>query len=423
MDEKQYKELVEKIGKEAADKIAADMKTVEKNLNDKFEAVMKGTLKMEDWEAFKNDEMTKLKDSMKGLEDALKEQGTVLAAIKEQGADNKPKTLDDVFSNKELIDQIKNIYKQGVGNVEIDLKALGVTTIGKTAGSTSIGNVVQPMSAPPNSPYLPSAAPLDATNFFGIIYNPNFIINYVNRGRTNFSRLPWVNETSVEGAAAAVQEGAAKPLWNTRFKVEMSTAKKIAAMSTITEEFDQDLPGFTTIVQRLLTEEVSRKWDDAVYAAVILAATGYTITGLNGQVDDSNLYDVLRSGIAQIGKNNYSANFIGINPVTFALVEMQKSATDRLYLLPPFLQRIYPIMHEGNKVAENYALVGDILQYNVDVYKDLVLKVGWNADDFQRNQFSVIAEVRYHDYISDNRKPALAYFNMNTVRTQIDSGS
>ncbi len=26
-------------------------------------------------------------------------------------------------------------------------------------------------------------------------------------------------------------------------------------------------------------------------------------------------------------------------------------------------------------------------QFNVDVYKDLVLKIGYNLDDFQRNQF------------------------------------
>jgi HK97 family phage major capsid protein len=293
----------------------------------------------------------------------------------------------------------------------------------KTAGSTSIGNSIQPMTPPPNSPYLPAAAPLDASNFFGIMYNPNFIINYVNRGSTNFSMLPWVNETSVEGAAAAVQEGAQKPLWNTRFKVEMSTAKKIAAMSTITEEFDQDLPGFTTIVKRLLTEEVARKWDDAIYAAVIGVAKLYTITGLNGKVDDANLYDALRSAIAQIGKNNFNANFIGVNPVTGALIEMQKSATDRLYLVPPFIQRLQSMMREGNKVAEGYALVGDINQYNVDTYKNMVLKVGYNSDDFRRNQFSVIAEVRYHDYISDNRKDALLYDELDRIVSLIDSGS
>lgn len=420
MEQKEFDALVEKVGKDAADKIKADvgaLKTeVEKNLNTAFDAKLKGLMTEENFTAFKAEEIKKITDALAKYEGMFKEQGTVIAELKEKGAQGgKQKTLEDVMSDEKLIAQIKEVYKNGSGNVEIDLK---------TAGVTSIGNTVLPMNpAAPNSPYLPGPGPLDANNFFGLIYNPNFITNYVNAGRTNFPLLPWVNETSVEGAAAAVQEGAAKPVWNTRFTVEFSKAKKIAAMSTITEEFDQDLPGFTTIVKRLLQEEVSRKWDDAIYAAVIAAATGYTITGLNYQIDDANYWDVLRAGIAQIGKNNFNANFIGLNPVTYALVEMQKSKTDRLYLLPSFRQRIDAITHEGNKVAENFALVGDIKQYNVDTYKDMILKVGWNNDDFQRNQFSVIAEVRYHDYISSSRKTALAYYNMNTVRAQIASGS
>lgn len=418
MTEQQFNDLVEKVGKEAALKVKAQFTESEKAINDKIADVQKGMMTAANFETFKAEELAKVSEQLQKVEDALKEQGTVINAMKE-ATPAQPKTLENVLSDENTIKEIKEVLRKGQGNVEISLS--GVTL--KTAGSQSVGNSIQPMTPPPNSPYLPMAAPLDATNFFGIIYNPNFIINYVNRGRTNFSRLPWVNETSVEGGATQVQEGAAKPLWNTRFKVEMSEAKKTAAMSTITEEFDQDLPGFTTIVQRLLTETVARKWDDDVYAAVIAAATGYTITGLNGKIDDANYYDALRAGIAQIGKNNFNANFIGVNPVTNALIEMQKSATDRLYLQPPFLQRILSMLREGNKVAEDQALVGDITQFNVDVYKDMVLKVGYNLDDFQRNQFSVIAEVRYHDYISNNRKSALAYYDLSDTVALIDSGS
>jgi hypothetical protein len=419
LTEQQFNDLTAKLGNESATAIKKQFAESEKSINDKIEDVKKGLMTSKEFETFKAEELAKVTEKLTGFESILKEQGTVINALKENGNPAKPKTLEDVLADKEVIAEIKAVQKAGQGNVEIPLDGIAL----KTAGSTSIGNSIQPMTPPPNSPYLPAAAPLDATNFFGIMYNPNFIINYVNRGSTNFSMLPWVNETSVEGAAAEVQEGGQKPLWNTRFKVEMSTAKKIAAMSTITEEFDQDLPGFTTIVQRLLTEEVARKWDDAIYAAVINVAKLYTITGLNGKVDDANLYDALRSAIAQIGKKNFNANFIGVNPVTGALIEMQKSATDRLYLVPPFIQRLQSMMREGNKVAEGYALVGDINQYNVDTYKNMVLKVGYNSDDFRRNQFSVIAEVRYHDYISDNRKDALLYDELDRIVSLIDSGS
>lgn len=419
LTQEQFNDLVTKVGKEAAEEIKKQFAASEKSINDKIEDVQKGSMTSKQFEDFKKEELVKVTEKLASVEDILKEQGTILNALKEGNHPEQPKALEDLLSDEETIKQIKAIQKAGSGVIEIPL---GNITL-KTAGSTSIGNSIQPMTPAPNSPYLPVAGPVNATNFFGIMYNPNFIINYVNRGNTNFALLPWVNETSVEGGATQVQEGAPKPLWNTRFKVEMSQAKKTAAMSVITEEFDQDLPGFTTIVKRLLTDTVARKWDDDVYAAVIAAAQAYSMTGLNGQVDDANLYDALRAMIAQVGKNNFNANFIGINPVTGALVEMQKSATDRLYLLPPFLQRLQNIMREGNKVAEGNALVGDVNQYNVDVYKDMVLKVGYNNDDFQRNQFSVIAEVRYHDYISTIRKPALVYDQLTRIRALIDSGS
>jgi hypothetical protein len=418
LTQEQFDSLVTKVGTEAANKIKIEFATAETNINNKIEDVRKGSMTAAAFESFKAEEMAKVTETVTKLETAMKAQGDALNALKEN-TPAQPKTLEGVLSDPEIIKQIKDVQRAGKGNVDIPIGGIVI----KTPGSTSIGNSIQPMTPAPNSPYLPGAGPVNATNFFGIMNNPNFIINYVNRGRTNFSMLPWVNETSVEGGATAVQEGALKPLWNTRFKVEMSTAKKIAAMSTITEEFDQDLPGFTTIVERLLTEEVTRKWDDAIYAAVIAVAKLYTITGLNGQVDGANLYDALRAAIAQIGKNNFTANFIGVNPVTAALIEMQKSATDRLYLQPPFLPRLNTMMREGNKVAEGYALVGDINQYNVDVYKDLVLKVGYNDDDFRRNQFSVIAELRYHDYISDNRKNALLYDQLARIVALIQSGS
>jgi len=418
LTEQQFNDLVAKVGTESAERIKKEFSTAETNINTKFTDLQKGLMKADEFETFKKEQMEPITEQLKKLEGIMVEQGTALNALKEN-TPAQPKTLEDVLSNADTIKAIKAVQKAGNGVVEIELGGVAL----KTAGSTSIGNSIQPMTPAPNSPYLPAAGPLNATNFFGIIYNPNFITNYVNMGRTNFAFLPWVNETSVEGGAERVQEGAPKPLFNTRFKVQMSEAKKIAVMTTITEEFDQDLPGFTTIVERLLRENVTRKWDDDIYTAVIAAATAYDMTGLNGKIDDANYWDALRALIAQIGKRNFAANFIGLNPVTSALVDMQKSATDRLYLVPPFAPRINSILREGNKVEEDKALVGDIRQFNVDMYKDLVLKVGYNSDDFRRNQFSVVAELRYHDYISDSRKPAIVYSDLSDLVTTLDSGS
>jgi hypothetical protein len=49
--------------------------------------------------------------------------------------------------------------------------------------------------------------------------------------------------------------------------------------------------------------------------------------------------------------------------------------------------------------------------------------MGWYNDQFIRNMFSIVGEIRYHRYISDNRKNALLYDNVFNVRARIDGGS
>lgn len=78
-------------------------------------------------------------------------------------------------------------------------------------------------------------------------------------------------------------------------------------------------------------------------------------------------------------------NFLGVNLVIGVLIDMQKLVIDCFYLLFFFLLCFQVIMCEGNKVVEDKVLVGDIIQFNVDVYKDMVLKIGYNLDDFQCN--------------------------------------
>jgi hypothetical protein len=417
MTEKQYADLVEKIGKDGAQLIDKKLGGAKGEIAEIVKNAIKGVYATpQEMEAAVNAALTEVKATLTRLEGIATKQGEDLNNIKDKTTSQKVgKTLEEVLT--EVAPKVKALFNQGMGNIEIPLSQIAL----KTAGLVSIGNTIQPMTPPPNSPYLPGIG--NSLELFEIINNPNFAVNFVDMGRTNLAFLPWANQTTTEGGATAVQEGALKPLWNPRFKVEMSEAKKIAAMATITEEFDQDLPGFTTLVKRLLMDEVMRKFDDAIYAAVIAVAPGFSITGLNGQIDDANLWDAIGAGLAQVSKNNYVANFIGLNPITMWRVWMTKTAVERQYQSPPFLGKIMDKLAESNKVAENYALIGDLNQYKVDIYKEPMLKVGWNNDDFQRNQFSVVAEIRYHNYISDIRKVGLVYYNLNTIRSQIDSGS
>ena len=434
-------QLIAQFGLEAAKFIEERMKLVEKQLNDQYELRVKGMITPEAFEAFKaslnaapakeGDEggiLYELNKQLVQMQTASKEQGTTLATLVSKLNTNNAgtrKSLQDFFgetvkleSGKEgkVIDMMKQIQKAGQGFIEFTGEQL------KAAGITSISGSVQSMDAPPTSPYLPG---LDGTplQFFEIMRNPNWITTRVDLGRTNSFRLAWINETAYEGTpGTAIAEGGNKPLTQHKFKVELSEAKKAAAYIELTEEFDKDVPQLATIVRRLLQQDVMRAWDDQVQQDVIDAAYGYDITELNGQIAFANYWSALRAMEGQIGKYNFKADTIAINPLTGVITDEQKNS-EGTYLIPPYLARMQAKMIEANKVAFNYALVGDLKQYKVDIYDDFKLKVGWINDNLIQNKFCIVGELRYHSYISDNRKRALVYDNIPAIVDTINDGS
>jgi hypothetical protein len=415
LTKEQLQELAATVGEETAKKTAKDFEASEKRLNDKMTEVTKGLMKMEDFEKFKADELGKINEQLKEIakvEAAVKEQGTKMDEVLAKAQEKGTKTIEQFMID--LAPTIAELRKSGK-SVEFTAQQL------KAAGVTSIGSSVVDQSTPPGSPYLPGIGGAEL-ELFEILRNPNFITSRVDLGRTDRSLLAWANEIEYLGAPAEVEEGGQKPLTQHKFQVEMSKAKKMAAYIEITEEFDQDLPGFGTNVRRLLREDVIRGWDDAIQAAVIAAATPFGITGLNGMVDDPDLWLAQYAMLAQVKHLNFMPNTVAINALTDVAVQAQKNS-DGTYLLPPFREEIQRLTVQANKVATGYALAGDLRQYKVDIYKEFVLRVGWINDQFIHNKFCVLGEMRYHRYISDSRKKAIVYDQLARVQTVINSAT
>jgi hypothetical protein len=168
---------------------------------------------------------------------------------------------------------------------------------------------------------------------------------------------------------------------------------------------------------------VIRGFDDAIQAAVIASATPYVGgLGLNGAVDKANYWDAVLAMHAQVKVNNFPmVNTTAMHPFTSLAMQASKSTDD--YWNPPFKDAILRTLVEANKLDPWKVLVGDLTQYKVDIYKQLLFKIGWVNDDFIKNQFVVLAEMRYHRYISDSRKKAIVYHDVRTVRQSIDTAS
>lgn len=411
----QIKELAGVVGEESAKKTAAEVAAAEKRINDKTTEVTKGLVSKEDFDKFKSEELAKINEKLAEIDKltgAIKDQGTKLDDLTKQTS-AQPKSFDQ-FIEDTVFPQLKTLKDQS--------KPLIITSGEmKAAGIQSIAGSIEAQSNVPSSPYLPGIG--TDLEIFDILRNPNFILNRVDVGRTNQSRLAWANETQYLGSPAEVSEGGEKPQIEHRFKVEMSQYKKMAAWFKITEELEEDAPQLATRLRRMLQEDVIRGFDDAIQAAVIAAAQPYAGgEGLNGAIEDANYWDAIFAMMAQVMVNHFpNVNTVALHPFTSVAVQADKNTYG--YWEPPFRERIQNALVEANKVAAWKALVGDLTQYKVDIYKEFTIKVGWVNDDFIKNQFVVLGEIKYHRYISDARKQAIVYHDIRTVKTSLDSAA
>lgn len=436
MTPEQIKEFTEKFGKEAALEMKTLGEAIEKRLNDAAIEREKGFITEKEFsevkDSIKANELTDLNKKMADLEEIAKEQGIIINTLKETGGRPVQKSLQEFFGGKikaieagkeveiDFMERVKQLRDAKTGFIDISgnmLKAAGVTSISNVLNQASIADQATSIG----SPYLPGLG--QELQLFDIARNPNFIITRVNLGRTNQFRLAWINEIDFLGTVdTAIAEGGAKPLTQHRFQVEFSTAKKAAAYIELTEEFDTDVPGLATAVRRMLGMDVMRAFDDQIQTDVIAAAHPFEITSLNGLIQDAAGWDAIMAMIGQVGSYNYTPDTVAMNYLTDVLLETSKD-NNAAYLIPPFLDRFQSMLAFANKLAFRKALVGDLKQYNVDIYKDFTLRVGWINDDFIKNKFAVLGEIRYHSYISDARKKAICYDDIYETLTTIDGGS
>ena len=401
--------LAKEVGTQAAGEIKTQVDALDIKLNAKYDDMLKGTVTAEDFNTFKTSCTKDLNEALKKLgemAEANKSQAEKITGLLEKGKTGETKTMTDFL--RPLMPKLAELKAAGTGYIEVtgaQLKEAGVTSIG--------GSIV------PATPYLPGLAgtPLE---LFDIIRPDNFMITRVDMGTTDQFKLAWVNEKSVQGSVNAnIAESGYKPQMQHIFSVEISTALKAAAYSTLTEEFEADVPQLASEVRGMLQRDVIRAFDDAISEYVFSIAITFNLTGLQAEIMYANLWDAAYALITQVGYNNFDPNTLALNFITNAKLQMSKNQNGS-YLNPPFLDELKAMLVRSNKIETNVGLAGDLKQVRVRMYKDYTLRMGWINDQFIKNEFAILGELRYHRFISDNRKNAIVKGDLNTVKTFID---
>jgi HK97 family phage major capsid protein len=386
-------------------------------------------------------EIKALKDEITKLEGILKTQGTELTALKgvqaggsdgtsfEEAWEANLEAIKDIramgqgFKRFYLGDYVPEKKEDGTVKPKPKNSVDGIKSIfRKVAGVTSVANSTASSPTTVTNPYSPF--PTQLPDIIAVRRNPNLALNFVDRGTTNSAVMTWTEEGNSEGDAAITAEGVLKPLQDKKFVDRITKAKKIAGHIIITEEMENDTPRIATAVRRLFEENVMRKYDDQVYADIIAAVGGYVTTALDDQIDNADDYAAIGAAICQLQTLNATADLVVLNPADRWRMRLTKSTGDGQYLLPPFqvgnqtFDGISVIV--SNKVASGNFLVGESKTYKVDEYKPFSLRVGWQNDDFVKNQFTIVGEVRFHSYIATNDLVAWCYASFATVKAQIE---
>ena len=361
-------------------------------------------------------------DTFKKLADQLDEKtdGSLKNILMKQGdmINKLTQKSTSQFSYKSMAQYVTGVKKEldAIKKAKSGVHEMHFKAVTSIAGNTS--SVAVPANA-----YFP--LPEDTGEFIDIQLPKLFILDYVDAGNTTSPSLLWTEQAPSVFGAALVVEGGLKPYTTKRAIRRVSQYNKIAAVMTITEELDKDIPKLATQFKRLFKDEILRTQHSQILADIIAVAPGYVSTAMNGMITTPDQYGAIAAAVAQVESLNFEPDFLAMNPVDFWIMNQAKDSIGA-YNIPPFVtismgeMRFAQLRLVVNPaIAVGSFLVGEASTYKVDIYEDYTMRIGYINDDFARNQYSCVGEVKYHSYIPTNSINAWAYTQYALVQNLI----
>ena len=383
-----------------------------------------GFAKSEDLAQMKEDIATakELAGKMENFDDsaiksAIAEIEGKLEALKEtpKVEDNAGKSLGTLIFDayKSAKDAINGMVEKG-GLLKLDVKVAGTMTIDGNYSGGTVGL---------------SDLEVGLTR---IARRRPFMRQLVNSRGTTSKYVVYTEQKNADpGVAGMTAEGALKTQTDFDIVEQNCAVKKVTAFIKVSKEMIADIPFMQGEINGELMEIVELKLDEQILSGDglgdnlegILAnatafAPGVTFTAL---VPSANQADVLRIAIAQIQNQFFDANYILLNPLDAASIDLTKDSTGNytygMTITIDGITRVKAVPVIVNPgVAVGTYLVGDFTKSNLRIREDLNVQIGYVNDDFTKNLVTVLAEMRACNYVKSNHYGA---FVSGTFATDI----
>ena len=195
-------------------------------------------------------------------------------------------------------------------------------------------------------------------------------------------------------------------------------------LEQVATELLQDIDGFASWVEQELTYQLKAKLNttlmtgtasSTVPAGIQTISSAYTLTTV--KTTNPNNWDAIRACVAQLRSGNLEGVVTAfLNPVDYANMVLTKAVSQGQIFMPA---ETGATIVEDNNIPVGYVQVALLDYYKVLIYKDFSMAFGWENDDFTKNLVTVIAEMRIHQFFSENHTGAFIYDTLDNVKTAI----
>lgn len=404
------KKQVSEFEKSAGENTAKQVKeAIDQKMAD-FQKQLEEGLKSADNSQEVKDSLEKMQDHLDKLDIKLQKSGSVKGLS--QTIDQEIKAA---FEKENITKGLSEMKSTQMISVNFEVKAASTMMLSAYAGDRLTTDIDRTISKAPNR------MPL--------------FRNLVNVSTIKGNKVTWVNKEANEGGAGMTAEGALKSQVSWTYTEESADVKKITEFIKVSKESLDDLDFLRSEINTELIEGVELKLDEQISSGdgtglnlkgILPQAPVFNVTGtpLDKSVFNANKRDVLRSAVALIRKNRFNANYIVINPMDGATMELEKGK-DGHYILPPFTSvdgtKIgATLIIENEAIAEGDFLAGDFTKANLRIKEEININIGHSDDDFVKNLVTILAEMRAVHYIKKHHKPAFVKGTFSTAITAIN---
>lgn len=265
----------------------------------------------------------------------------------------------------------------------VDLKTLMTTTTSWVPETTRTGLVV---------PFV--TRPIQVTDIIPTI-------------TTTQNAYVFMEETTFTNAAAETAEGAPKPEAALALTERTSPVRKIAVWIPVTDEQLEDVPGIQSYIENRLAFMVRQRLDTQILVGDGIAPNLSGLVTLAGQTQakgadptpDAIYKAMTLVRLSGAGNGGAIPNAVLVNPTDWQEVKLLRTV-DGIYIWgapmdmgPDRIWGLPVVLAEG--LTAGTAIVGDFANFSLLVEKkQMTIKVGFQNDDFIRNQRSIVAEIR-----------------------------